>query len=104
MDVGRTDASLTAVKNEENEKLKKFKSRLVANGANLRGATGEKIEEDLAHVIPCSLTGIRTCLAYELLTDGSTYRGDVKGASGGSGHSLLVRGGAQQRRGGAQQF
>ncbi len=58
----------TAIKNEESEYLRKYKSRLVANGANLRGVRGEKFEEDLRHVIPASLAGLRTCFAYELLT------------------------------------
>lgn len=78
----RVDAiMITAIKNEEDEEMRKHKSRLVANGANLRGVKGEKIEEDLMHVVPTSLTGIRTCASYSLtVRAGKTYRGDVRGA------------------------
>ena len=51
----------------------------------MRGADGKKVEEQLRHYVPISLTGIRIALGWELLTsaapDGSvTLRGDVKGA------------------------
>lgn len=66
---------------ELHKSLRKYKARLVTGGHNLRSAATQRIREMLNHVIPASLSTIRTCLAHELCyADGTTKVGDVVGA------------------------
>lgn len=69
-------------KNIESWELMRWKARAVARGDLLRGASGEKIIEDLTHVMPTSLELTRLCFAWEVMVgpDGITLQGDVPGA------------------------
>ena len=59
---------LLGIKNvERGAAFHKWKGRLVALGNNLRDAEGKRVVDQLIHVVPVSLLGIRLLLAWEAL-------------------------------------
>jgi hypothetical protein len=60
-------------------KKRKYKARLVAGGHNVRGTRGERISENLSHIIPASLTAVRIGEVHAAgYSDGVSLNGDVK--------------------------
>ena len=66
---------------ELEQKMRRYKARMVAGGHRVKDARGRRIRELLNHVIPASLFSIRLVEAHACcFVDGIVLHGDVKNA------------------------
>ena len=72
---------VTVEKGTQKGSLRKFKSRLVALGNNIRDARGEKFLDKLRHLLAASITSFRLLASWEvMMPDGEMKSGDTPGA------------------------